>query len=73
MASKRRQRRRKCERKKKYTKDQAFNVAVKMRSKMTGQRIDAYPCPVCGSWHVGHRPWKVQQQISSRRRMEDNG
>ena len=68
MASKRRQRRRGCERKVKYDKDTAFNIAMSMRSRYPGQSVDAYPCDVCGDWHVGHRPNRVQNKINSRRR-----
>lgn len=71
MASKRRKKRRVCTRKVKYTKDQAFKVATAMRAEYDGRVIDAYPCPVCGQWHVGHRPRKVQQRISQRRKSRD--
>lgn len=70
MASKRRQRRKACEKKKKYDKQTAYAVALKMRHAKPGQRIDAYLCPLCKQWHVGHRPYRVQQAISARRRME---
>lgn len=67
MASKRRKRRQSCGKKRKYEKNTAFRVAVAMRAKYLGERIDAYPCGQCGFWHVGHRPKKVQQKIRARR------
>ena len=70
MASKRRLRRRQCERKQAYSKDQAFRIAVKLRNgQAPGRRaVDAYQCPLCGQWHVGHRPQKTQFSISDRKR-----
>ena len=70
MASKRRQRRHACQRKKKLDKDTAFLIAHNMRkSQPPGEPpYDAYHCTLCGNWHVGKRPRKVQNQITARRR-----
>ena len=67
MASKRRIRRRACTGKVQHTKDSAFNAALSLR-KRTSERVDAYPCEFGDHWHVGHRPKKVQQSISARRK-----
>lgn len=70
MASKRRKRRRVCTRKIKYDKDTAFRIALVMRNQQQydGRVVDAYKCLICGQWHVGHRPKRVQQSITARRK-----
>lgn len=70
MASKRRQRRHGCQRKRKLVKDEAFRIALTMRQRQPPGEppYDAYPCTACGHWHVGKRPRQVQQSITSRRK-----
>ena len=68
MASKRALKRKQCQGKKKYEKTEAIRTATVMRHKYPGQSFDGYPCPNCGSWHVGHRTWKNQQRITARRK-----
>jgi hypothetical protein len=70
MASKRRQRRHACQRKRRLAKDDAFNIAVAMRQKQPPGEppYDAYPCGQCGTWHVGKRPRQISQAIRSRRK-----
>lgn len=70
MASKRRVRRSQCQGKRPRTKDGAIAEATRRRRKYPGQTFDAYQCPTCGSWHVGHRPWRIQQSINSRRQQQ---
>ena len=68
MASKRRQRRHICERKRKYDEAEARQVARQITIRTVGhKKVDAYCCPVCGSWHVGHRPYRVEKIINERR------
>lgn len=69
MASKRRQRRKQCGDKIPHSHQTAVQEAIR-RSRAAGavEVFDAYPCPVCGAWHVGHRPKFVRQQIEARRR-----
>jgi hypothetical protein len=48
------QRYRMCERKKPYPyRAQARNRAAQV-SRETGELINAYECPNCGMWHIGH-------------------
>ena len=70
MASKRRVRRHQCQRKRQYTKNEAFSAALRLRKQMKpgGKPLDAYPCDFGPHWHVGHRPKAVQQSITSRRK-----
>ena len=59
MASRRAERRRACERKKRYERDEAVKVMVQLRRK--GEpHMNAYHCRYCGGWHVGHLPKKLR-------------
>jgi hypothetical protein len=49
-----RHRRRSCDGKRAYGASAARGVAAAMRER--GERVDAYPCIFCPSWHVGHQP-----------------
>lgn len=61
MASKRRLRRKACGNKVKHaTHDEAILVAHKTARKYK-QRLSAYKCKYCGSYHVGHTPKEVKQ------------
>ena len=45
-----------CPRKKGYAGRQAALQAIRFLKHRTGERgLQAYGCPVCGLWHVGHR------------------
>jgi hypothetical protein len=55
MASKRCERRKSCESKKRYgTVAEAKSAAWRSRVK-TGDDIHDYRCPFCHKWHLGHR------------------
>jgi len=47
MSSKRRLRRKNCERKRRYGKDEAIVEARR-------RHMRAYPCKFCGGFHIGH-------------------
>ena len=55
MASKRRQRRRVCEGKRRHETEAAAWAEVN-RNPRSNHEHSPYPCPHCGGWHVGHRP-----------------
>lgn len=73
MTSKRRinrvQRRKQCGDKKRLGKDEAQNLARKMRGEQVWRagHITAYRCPYCSSWHVGHTPDKKKRPFERRR------
>lgn len=67
MASKRAQKRAACLGKVKHEKAGAVREATRLRRLRLGEAYDAYQCPVCGAWHVGHRTKKVRAQIATRR------
>lgn len=60
MASKRRLRRRKCTNKVRYATEQAARSASAGLARheqalgLNSRWINAYRCPHCGGWHVGH-------------------
>jgi hypothetical protein len=68
MASKRRQRRRRCVGKQALTKEAAIKAAHRMKQKYPGQAFDGYKCETCGNWHVGHRTRNNQIKISQNRK-----
>jgi hypothetical protein len=54
MASKRRLRRKRCEKKKRYdTQEHANNDAVALMRRVN-HRLSVYKCQFCKGWHVGH-------------------
>lgn len=68
MASKRRQRRIKCERKLKFP---SAGVAIFNAQKMfraTGESLGIFRCKFCGQWHLGHRPAYIERAIVERHR-----
>jgi hypothetical protein len=69
MASKRRLRRKQCQRKQPLTRQAAMAMAATLRRQSgTDWAIDAYRCQIDPShWHVGHRPRRVQRVIEKRR------
>jgi len=62
MASKRRQRRRSCGAKVRYTRGDAMFAAREI-----GRGLHAYRCDFGDHWHIGHPPSKVRQAIAARR------
>lgn len=56
MSSKRRLRRRECERKKRYATPEAARRDAWRVSQRESLQIHAYHCPHCRGYHVGHRP-----------------
>lgn len=66
MSSKRKIRRDACSKKVKLDQPEALRRAVLNRRK-TGDSWNAYPCPYCGGWHIGHTPYKVRQAIVAKR------
>lgn len=67
MASKRRQRRKKCGTKRQLTREEAHAMVWRL-NKNSVHRLDAYQCPYGDHWHVGHRPKKTQYAISAKLR-----
>lgn len=68
MASRRHQRRRKCDGKKRHDSMQdAIREAGRLNAQHPGESFDAYGCGQCGKFHVGHRPQKVRRVIAARR------
>ncbi|PKN07902.1 MAG: hypothetical protein CVU73_10915 [Deltaproteobacteria bacterium HGW-Deltaproteobacteria-8] len=67
MASKRRQRRKACDGKKRYpTHDEALHDAMYLQRR-DGFHMRAYRCQFCGAHHVGHMPRKnVRAMMKSR-------
>lgn len=64
MASKRRQRRKRCAGKVRH-KD--LQGALTARSKVPyGKELTAYKCKSCGGFHIGHPPAKVKKAIANR-------
>jgi hypothetical protein len=68
VASKRGEKRRRCQGKHKHSKEAAIREATRMRRAHPGESLDAYLCTSCGSWHVGHRPKEVRAAMLERRR-----
>ena len=68
MASKRRLRRRACERKRDYPDQTTATAAARSLRRATGEHVHAYRCQHCAAWHVGHPPKRVRQAIRDRRR-----
>jgi hypothetical protein len=66
MASKRRIRRQQCGRKIKYhTRHEAATAAYKSEQKFKDGWMDAYKCPFCKCWHVGHTPKWIINKIKN--------
>lgn len=82
MSSRRHQRRRECERKKRYPDANAAQRAAYGVARWNSQRMmfasaadmnmHAYHCPHCGGWHIGH---VIGTNTTARRRkdMAKNG
>jgi hypothetical protein len=67
MASKRSARRKQCEGKNKYlTIDEAVSAADHRR-RAVGAALDAYRCPFCGAFHIGHRTKSAHKAIAAKR------
>lgn len=69
MASKRRLRRKQCG-KHSFPDEKTANTACLIARKERGQRLHAYRCNFCPTWHIGHIPARVRQSINARRRNE---
>lgn len=57
MASKRRLRRNQCGSKVRHASEHAAHLAIRTMRRQAGGAIgylNAYMCPHCGGWHVGH-------------------
>lgn len=61
MSSKRHQRRKACEGKRRFA-DRLEAQRVKHRA---GLALDAYHCHFCGGWHLGH-PGKLRKRLRDR-------
>lgn len=66
MASKRRLRRKACEGKRKYSREEAATAARRLAfDKST--RVNEYNCPHCPFWHVGHPPKRMKAAMNFKR------
>jgi hypothetical protein len=63
MGSKRRLRRKECEGKRRYATAGEASAAVNAArgSAAGGQYLEAYQCPHCGGWHIGHKPGSMRE------------
>lgn len=61
MASKRHQRMKACNGKKKYATEDLAHSAKRAAIKRTQDNIRAYLCGNCGRWHIGH--WNARKLI----------
>lgn len=61
MASKRRLRRKACGNKVKHANLANAQIAAHNSARKFKQRLSAYKCQYCGSYHVGHTPKAVKQ------------
>jgi hypothetical protein len=73
MSSKRRHRRKACTGKTRHV-DLAAAREAALRARGRGHRVNTYPCPYCGGWHIGH-PTRDQrhagrQAVAARRRAD---
>lgn len=67
MASKRRQRRKACEGKVRYSSSRAAHNEAMRRGRESGHRLNGYKCAFCNGFHIGHPPKRVRQAIRARR------
>ena len=67
MASKRAERRRACDGKKRYATEAEAQPAVTSLWIQYQERTSAYHCRFCGGYHVGHLPGKVRQAMDRRK------
>jgi len=63
MSSKRRERRKKCEGKKKFINQSDAIGTATYNTHKHGTHFTAYRCRYCGSWHVGHTPANIMAKI----------
>jgi hypothetical protein len=72
VSSKRRHRRKACTGKVRH-RDPAAARAAANAARGRGHRVNAYPCPHCGGWHIGHptrgQRHAARQAVSARRRV----
>jgi hypothetical protein len=62
VSSKRAHRRKACTRKVRHPNQPAAHAAAK-RAAGRGHRVNAYPCPHCAGWHIGH-PTRAQRHAA---------
>jgi spore germination protein YaaH len=67
MSSKRAIRRKACDGKRRYEKQEAISRAQSLRRR--GHFINAYSCSRCGSWHLGHPDKAARRAIRQRAKM----
>lgn len=68
MSSKRRLRRKRCERKTRFAeKEGALGAARHTRTATGSGPMSAYECPWCGGWHVGHMSRTMIREMAQRR------
>jgi len=65
MSSKRRIRRRSCEGKKVYIREEAKEAAYSV-SRKSAEKLVPYHCRFCRQWHIGHPPISVQRKLGYR-------
>lgn len=70
MASKRRQRRIKCERKLQFRSAEIALFNAQKMFRATGESLSAFRCKFCGQWHLGHRPAYIERAIAERHRFQ---
>jgi hypothetical protein len=71
MASKRQLRRKSCLGKKKYTSSQQAKDAAFLTGRKHNEKLVAYHCNYCGSWHIGHPPVSVQRRLGYSQLLRD--
>jgi hypothetical protein len=49
-------RRRSCEGKRAYSHEGAARQMAGQAARERGETLEAYRCPFCGAWHIGHPP-----------------
>lgn len=69
MASRRRQRRRACEGKRRHAGRQEAERALRRMKPRAQGVLNVYRCRNCGGWHVGHAPGFVQRALRSMERI----
>ena len=69
MASKRHQRRKACDGKRRYDTVVEAQAGARKLKKFTGKKdwLVAYRCKFCHGFHFGHPPAKVRQAIAAKR------
>jgi hypothetical protein len=67
MASKRGERRRRCESKQRYAdREEALHAAIAANRREKSVWIVPYACHFCGGWHIGHAPKSAMDSMRER-------